>query len=151
MNLKPLRTDASHPAFQTLVGELDGHLAVLNGEKNDFFKAFNQLTPLKQVIVVFADDQAVGCGALKDLGKGMKEIKRMFVSPSFRKKGIAQKILCALESWAKEDGALATRLETGVMMQEAVTLYQKNGYIRIPNYDPYTDVTESLCFEKKIN
>jgi GNAT superfamily N-acetyltransferase len=78
------------------------------------------------------------------------EIKRMYVKPESRGKGIASKILSELEAWASELSYNKCLLETGIKQPEALRLYTKNGYERIPNYGQYSDIIGSLCFGKGI-
>jgi len=79
------------------------------------------------------------------------EVKRMFVLPEFRGKGIATKILVELENWAKELLYNKCVLETGKRQPDAIALYEKNGYLKIPNYGQYANMENSVCFEKVIN
>jgi GNAT superfamily N-acetyltransferase len=59
-------------------------------------------------------------------------------------------VLAALESWARELGFSQTVLETGSRQTEAVAMYDRNGYSRIPNYGQYIGVTNSICFAKQL-
>ncbi len=74
----------------------------------------------------------------------------MYVSPNFRGKGIATKILIELEKWAKELSFNKCVLETGKKQPEAIELYMKNGYAVISNYGQYKGIENSCCFEKEI-
>ena len=74
----------------------------------------------------------------------------MFVPESHRNKGIASEILQALEIWSKELGYKKCILETGKKQPEAIRLYEKNQYVIIPNYGPYENVENSICFEKEL-
>ena len=143
-----LRTSSANPYFRQLVHDLDRYLAIRNGAANDFFVQFNQIDSLKQVVVAYLNNIPVGCGAIKPYDEQSMELKRMFVPSSQRGKGVASAVLRELESWAKELGATRCILETGRDMQDAVNLYQKCGYTIIPNYGQYTDVEDSICFEK---
>ena len=78
-------------------------------------------------LIARIDDRTVGCGALRDLEPGVKEVKRMFVVPGFRGHGIARRILAALESRARELGHETVRLETGREQPEAICLYKSSG------------------------
>jgi GNAT superfamily N-acetyltransferase len=78
------------------------------------------------------------------------EIKRMFVQPAERGKGIARSILTGLELWAKETGFSYTMLETGNNQPEAIALYQKAGYTVIPNYGQYSGMETSICMRKAL-
>jgi putative acetyltransferase len=57
-------------------------------------------------------------------------------------------VLSELESWAAELGYPKCVLETGKRQPEAIALYEKQGYQRIPNYGQYIGVENSVCFEK---
>jgi len=87
---------------------------------------------------------------LKAYSSDTMEVKRMFVRESHRSKGIASGILHALELWSIELGYKKCILETGKKQPEAIRLYQKNQYRIIPNYGPYENVENSVCFEKKL-
>ena len=142
------RTTSENPDFSSLVSELDKYLAVRNGDANDFFVQFNQTDQIKHVILAYENDQAVGCGAMKEYDRESMEIKRMFVPADQRGKGIASTVLKELEAWAKELGYTKCMLETGNDMLEAVGLYTKSNYKIIPNYGQYANVADSICFEK---
>ncbi|MCB0494302.1 MAG: GNAT family N-acetyltransferase [Cyclobacteriaceae bacterium] len=145
-----VRTDATHPDFVALVQLLDADLAQRDGEDHAYYHQFNTIDKLKQVVVAYENNVAVGCGALKPFGADAMEVKRMYVSPAHRGKGIAAAILTALESWATELGATRCVLETGKKQLEAMALYRKSGYKVIPNYDQYAGLENSVCFEKVI-
>ena len=74
----------------------------------------------------------------------------MFILSDSRGKGFASLILAELENWALELDFEKCILETGKMQPEAIALYRKNGYCKIPNYGQYTGVENSLCFEKNL-
>jgi putative acetyltransferase len=103
------------------------------------------------VVVVFENEQAVACGAMKEFDAATMEIKRMFVPIERRGSGFASKVLQELESWAIELGYNRLVLETGDKMPEAIGLYKKSGFKVIPNYGQYIDVLTSICFEKDIS
>jgi len=150
MIMKLARTTSENNDFQNLVRLLDADLAVRDGDEHDFYHQFNGIANIKNCVVLFEDDQAVGCGAFKPHESGSVEIKRMFTRPDFRGKGVAVMVLNELESWAKELGYTTSVLETGNKQPEAIALYQKQGYRRIPNYGQYAGVENSLCFQKEL-
>lgn len=149
--MKLIRTDSKHLDFKTLVKQLDAYLKVTDGDEHEFYNQFNAIENLNNVVIVYLNDKAVGCGAFKKFDDNKVEIKRMFTSKEARKKGIATKILKALEDWALELGYNATILETGIRQHEAVAFYKRNSYQNIANYGQYIGVENSLCFEKKLN
>ena len=144
------RTSSEDKFFQHLVFELDKDLAIRNGEANDFFAQFNKIDLIKNAIVAFNAEMPVGCGAMKEYDKVTMEIKRMYVVPEIRGKGVASAVLTELENWARELGYEYCILETGDKMPEAIGLYRKCGYNIIPNYGPYVTVESSICFMKKL-
>jgi GNAT superfamily N-acetyltransferase len=91
---------------------------------------------------------ALGCGALRDLGDNTVEVKRMYVHPDHRGRGIGRRVLAALESHALEQGATRIRLETGRLQPDAVRLYEAAGYRQIPKFGAYVESAKSLCFER---
>lgn len=148
---KLIRTTSEDPAFRELVIALDKDLAIRDGADHAFFAQFNKIATIRHAIVAYDGETAVGCGAVKEYGPQVMEVKRMYVKPEYRGKGIASLILEELESWTRELNYTKCILETGGEKQpEAIRLYQKNNYIRIPNYGQYADVASSWCFEKEL-
>jgi putative acetyltransferase len=99
-------------------------------------------------VVARLDGRAVGCGAVRLLEPGIGEVKRMFVRPEARRRGIAQKVLAKLESTALELGMHTLRLETGTRQPEAIALYERQGYRRFPCFGEYGSDPFSVCYEK---
>lgn len=143
-----IRTDSGNKDFQALVTELDKDLAIRDGEEHGFFHQFNHIDAIKYVVLAYENEQAIACGAIKEYAGDTMEVKRMFVPMEHRGKGIASLVLAELEAWTKELGYQKCILETGVKQPEAIRLYQKNQYTKIPNYGQYADVASSVCFEK---
>ena len=151
MSIKLIRTDSDDPAFRTLVTLLDQDLSERDGDEHSFFAQYNKLDKIFHVVVAYHDQTPAGCGTIKQYGTNIAEIKRMFVHPDFRRKGIARIILSELEVWAKELKYSVCILETGIRQPEAINLYQKLGYTYIPNYGQYEGVESSVCMEKQLN
>lgn len=146
-----IRTTAEDKDFQVLVHLLDQELADRDGDDHDFYKQYNTLKKINHVIVYYDKTIPVACGALKPFDSKAVEIKRMFTQPEYRGQGIARKVLLALEQWAIELGYSSCVLETGLRNPEALGLYKKFGYLKIPNYGQYIGVSNSICFEKLIS
>jgi putative acetyltransferase len=144
------RTTSSDYDFQKLVTLLDKELAIRDGDEHAFYAQFNKTVNIKNVVVAYIHEEAVGCGAFKEHDTNTVEIKRMFVEPTFRGKGIAQQVLAELESWTKENNYNACILETGKKQSEAIALYTKAGYSIIANYGQYEGVENSVCMKKEI-
>ncbi|KQO27916.1 GNAT family acetyltransferase [Flavobacterium sp. Leaf82] len=144
------RTDSDDIDFKKLVVLLDQDLKIRDGEDHLFYNQFNKTDKIKHVIVFYENDIAVGCGAFREKESDTVEIKRMYVHPDHRKKGIASQVLKALELWAAEIKYPYTVLETGKKQPEAIALYQKSGYSIIPNYPPYEKMDNSVCMKKTL-
>lgn len=148
--IKLLRTDSQHPDFISLVKKLDALLAELDGEEHVFYNSLNKIDKLNQVVVAYEDDKPVACGAIREHGPNVMEVKRMYTLEDHRGKGIASKILRELEKWAAELECNKCILETGKRQPDAIHLYIKQGYKRIPNYGKYLNIENSVCFEKEL-
>ncbi len=86
-------------------------------------------------IVGWAGEQPVCCGGLKRLSDGACEIKRMFVVPAWRGRGVARRLLHALEDRARGLGYTILRLDTGPRQAGAKHLYKSEGYRAIANFN----------------
>ena len=147
-NLK--RTNSDDIDFINLVALLDQDLKIRDGEDHAFYNQYNKTDKIKHVIVYYENDVAVGCGAFREKESDAVEIKRMYVKPEYRKRGIAAAVLKELENWAAELNYTYTILETGKKQPEAIALYQKLGYTIIPNYPPYEKMDNSVCMKKTL-
>jgi GNAT superfamily N-acetyltransferase len=90
-------------------------------------------------LVGWEDGRAVAGGALKRIEPGVAEIKRMYVLPDSRGRGLARRLLAALEDAARELGYERVRLDTGASQPHARALYESAGYENVPDYNdnPY--------------
>lgn len=144
------RTNSKDPDFVSLVAQLDALLAERDGEENAYYSQFNKIDQLNQVVVIYDDQLPVACGAIKVFNEKAMEVKRMYTVPANRGKGLATRVLTELETWAAELGFPKCVLETGKRQPEAIALYEKNGYLRTPNYGQYIGIDNSVCFEKSL-
>lgn len=145
--LNLVRTNSENKDFQKLTGLFDEFLIDIDGDEKEFFAQFNQIY-IENVLICYENEVALGCGAFKKLDSQTAEIKRMFVLPEGRGKGIATKILTELEIWAKDSGYDSCILETSQKLESAIALYRKYGYKDIPNYGQYIGVKSSMCMKK---
>jgi putative acetyltransferase len=143
-----LKTDSDNSDFQKLSSLLDADLKIRDGEEHAFYSQFNKIANIKNVIVAYEDKSAVACGAFKYYSEDTVEIKRMYVRVEYRGRGIAKAIITELEKWAAESGYSNCVLETGKNQPEAINLYEKEGFSRIPNYGQYVNVPNSVCMKK---
>jgi len=143
-----VKTNGSHPDFVQLVAELDAYLTITDGDEHDFYHQYNSIDGLEYVLLAFENDIPVACGAIKEYDTQTMEVKRMYVVPKARRKGIAKQLLQQLEAWAKALGYRKCILETGKRQVEAVQFYHQCAYTQIPNYGQYKNIANSICFEK---
>lgn len=102
-------------------------------------------------VVLRVDGAPVACGALRDaaaLGAGTGELKRMYVRPDARGRGLSRRVLTVLEDAAAEHGLTRLVLETGVLQPEAIGLYLAAGYLPVDNYGEWVGAADSRCFAK---
>ena len=97
-----IRTTPDNPDFIQLIALLDKDIQLRDGDEHVFYAQFNKTDTIKNAILIYHEKVAVGCGAFKFYKEDVAEIKRMYVDPKMRGKGIASKILTELESWARE-------------------------------------------------
>jgi putative acetyltransferase len=142
------RTNGKNPEFLELVTLLDASLAKSDGDLHSFYNQFNGLEDIKHILVAYAKNKAVACGAIKEFDKNSAEIKRMFTLPEYRGKGVGSQILSQLEAWATELYFTSCILETGKRQPDAIALYRKNSYLQITNYGQYKGKENSVCFQK---
>lgn len=96
------------------------------------------------------DGVAVGCGAVRFVRGEYAEVKRMYVRPPWRGRGVAQALLTHLERLARQNGFCILRLETGVHQQEAIKLYERVGFTRCAAFGEYIENGVNLCYEKRL-
>lgn len=102
-------------------------------------------------MIAHLDDMPVGCGAVRRLDEATAEIKRMYVDPSVRGRGIGRALVEALEREARVLGVTRIVLETGTRLAPAIKLYEAMGYTRIPLFGEYlSSPNTSLCLGKSL-
>jgi len=92
--------------------------------------------PDGRLILVSEDDKPAGLGCLKKLRDGVGEIKRMYVRPNYRGRGLGRRILEELLSEAREISYAEVRLDSARFMEAAHSLYRSAGFQEI---DPYEE------------
>lgn len=122
---------------------LDRYVAELNHRFPDGFDASRAAPPAKgdftpptgAFLVVRAEGQVLGCGALRTQHGGTGEIRRMWIAPELRGRGAGRALLAALEDRARQLGCSRIRLDTAAELSEARALYDSSGYREIPAYN----------------
>jgi GNAT superfamily N-acetyltransferase len=96
------------------------------------------------------DGRALGCGGIARFDETRGEVKRMYVVPEARGRGIGRRLLGELEAQARALGYTALVLETGDRQEAALALYRHAGFVRRPCWPPYDSRALSFCFEKPL-
>jgi GNAT superfamily N-acetyltransferase len=118
-------------------GEVEALYAGLDMNSAEMPKAGPaELNPPHGVFLVgYADGTAVCCGGIKTLEPGICELKRMYVVPAARGTGASRALLAELEDRARALGFHTARLDTGPRQPAAQRLYERAGYVAIPNFN----------------
>jgi GNAT superfamily N-acetyltransferase len=96
------------------------------------------------------DGRAVACGGICRFDATRGELKRMYVVPAARGRGLGRRVLVELEEHARRFGYRGVVLETGELNREALGLYVSAGYRPIPCYGAYAARDLSRCYEKTL-
>jgi GNAT superfamily N-acetyltransferase len=105
-------------------------------------------------VLASIDNEVAGHLAVRPFSEGLPvealEVKKVFVSPQFRGRGISIRLMHEAELIARERGIKFLVLQTGDRQAEAIALYLRCGYIPIPVYGPYVVMSNALCFGKRL-
>jgi GNAT superfamily N-acetyltransferase len=101
-------------------------------------------------LVAYVGVTPVGCGAIRRLDCDTAEVKRMYVDPATRGYGVGRTLLTKLEAEARSLGVKRVVLETGARQPEALALYTRAGFSRIPAFGEYLGSTLSVCMGKAL-
>ena len=149
--------DPRTEAARTLIGELDVYLDPLYPKESQHGYSIEKLMAQGvEFFVLYEDEAPAACGGVQFFGnpngdgEGYGEIKRMYVRPEFRGRGYAKKMLQHLEEQAVAGGFSKVRLETGISQPEAIGLYERNGFYKIPPFGDYWDDPLSFFYEKNL-
>jgi ribosomal protein S18 acetylase RimI-like enzyme len=160
--LEIVRVGYGHPDAMLLIGEVQAEYVARYGGTDD--------TPLDPLM--FEPPLGSFYVGYLDLGEGVRpvasgawrthddvealgtrrtaEVKRMYVAPPARARGLARTMLAHLERNAAEAGAEVMILETGTAQPEAMALYESSGYTRIPSFGYYRDAPLNRCYAKRL-
>ena len=139
------------PDAAALIGELEAHLvSVYPAESRHGFSVDRLISEGVAFFVLRCDGSAAGCGGIMLVQTEYGELKRMYVRPAFRGRGLGQLLLHHLAEHARARGVELLRLETGVYQRDAIRLYERAGFRRIAPFGPYRADPLSRCYEMRI-
>ena len=141
------------PDAQRLIAALDAGLAELYPPEQRFgpnLKAQHLEEGRGTFLVAREDGRAVGCGAIRLTDGLTAEVKRMYVEPDRRGRGVGRAVLAGLEAAARQLGAQRLVLETGSHSPDAVALYRHAGFSEIDCWGEYATSPTSICMQKRL-
>jgi GNAT superfamily N-acetyltransferase len=106
--------------------------------------------PLGLFLVAEVDGVPAGCGGWRSFGDGVAEVKRMYVEPASRRRGIAALVLAELERSAAAAGHRQLVLNSGDRQPEALALYDRAGYTPVAGYGVYADSPGAVFLGKEL-
>lgn len=140
------------PESIALIEELERYIAPLYPHDRE-----HGLSPAELVrddvafFIIRSDGDIAGCGGIKFFGKEYGEIMRMYIRPRFRRQGLATRMLAHLERFARDNGVEECRLKTGIHQPEALGLYIRQGYRRIPPFGAYREHPLNEYYGKRLD
>jgi putative acetyltransferase len=140
------------PEVLRLIEALDAQMTALYPlESNHLLDIAALSDPAVTFLVVRDGHEAVGCGALLRDSRGWGEVKRMYVRPERRGRGIGQRVLAELEAIAQRAHLRLLRLETGIHNGDAIALYRGAGFVKCAAFGDYKPDPLSVFMEKRVS
>lgn len=142
---------ADSPDAGTLIVELEAELAPLYPAESRHGYSVERLLAEKVHFFLMREDTIpVGCGGVQFMGREYAEVKRMFVRPPYRGRGLARQMLEHLIDFTRSHGIPLLRLETGIHQEAAIRLYERMGFHLIPPFGDYREDPLSRFYERRI-
>ena len=124
----------------TLVEEVQAEYVIRYGGPDETPLDPGEFAPPQGIFVVgWEGEEVLGCGGVRLITTHVAELKRMYVRPRARRRGVARKLLQQLEHEAAALGAKELRLETGSKQPEAIALYRSAGYVDTEPFGHYAE------------
>ena len=148
-SMRPLPYD--HPVAHYLVEQVQQEYVQRYGGRDEAVVEPGEFLPPRGIfLVVEIDGVPAGCGAWRSLSPGVAEIKRVYVEPAFRRRGLAQVIVAALEDGTARSGHRSVVLNTGQQQPEALALYRDLGYEAVSGYGIYACAPDAVFLGKDL-
>jgi ribosomal protein S18 acetylase RimI-like enzyme len=148
--ITPNTTDQFNDAislFQEYANSLNISLAFQNFDEE--LNIINSMygSPTGCLLLVYDNELPIACAAYRKIGEDICELKRMYIKPNYRRKGIGQEMMNILCTRAKLNGYSLMRLDTLDSMTPAIKLYSNNGFYTINAY--YHNPNEGVVYMEK--
>jgi GNAT superfamily N-acetyltransferase len=147
------RSDILSPTARTLIEALNAELSSCYPEAGAChfrLDAHEVADGQGAFLIAFRAGNPVGCGAIRRIEAQTGEIKRMYVVPKERGRGVGRAILNALEAEARTLRVSRLVLETGIRQAAALALYQRGGFSQIEPFGEYVGSPLSVCLAKQL-
>lgn len=135
------------PEATALITELNAYLDDLYHPGDNHFRLEAEEVSGERGAFFLArlDGRPVGCGAIRVLAEDRAEVKRMYVRPDARGRGVGRAILERLQREARDRGAVELVLEMGDDQPDARALYESFGFVPVPCFGEYLATPTSQC------
>ena len=150
VNMEILFVTADNQDFRMLAAKLDAYYFTLVGDIQLRYAEPNRPENMSALAVAYDGEVPVACGAWKRLSHQEAELKRLYVLPEMRRKGVARAMIAALEADAVQHGIRRMILETAVDTSDSHTLYLSSGYLPREYYGSPAGEENCLCFYKEL-
>lgn len=157
-----MRLDAEGPVLEHVAWEDPQFVALREAQQDELAERYGEDDIGRHMpgdgvlasVVARLGGVPAGCGALRaapEIGPGVGELKRMYVAPGARRRGVGRAVLLELERVARAHGLTRLVLETGARQPEALGLYAAAGYLPIDRYGEYVDEPGSICLGRSLD
>ena len=143
-------TAYDHPDAAALIAEVQREYVARYGDEDGTLVDPAEFAPPRGLfLVLYVDGRPAACGGWRVRGAAV-ELKRMYVEPAFRGRGLARAVLAELERTAVAAGHRRVILETGQPQPEAIALYKSSGYEAVPPFGYYADASDAVHLGKEV-
>lgn len=116
------------PELLELFSEHDEYMMEFLGEHRKYYTPYSEAEHIGRAWIVYVDGGPAGCAAYRAGEQGSAELKRVFIRPRYRGRGISKKLVRTVEDFAREQGCNTLALDTNSTLEPAVTLYRRTGF-----------------------